>query len=119
MATKRKVSFNPKAFLDKVGEGRSIATYCSDQVVFSQGDAADSVFYIQRGKLKVTVVSEQARKPLSQFSERMNSSAKDAWPAKPQRLATVRTMAESSIMRLKKSAIIRVIDQEPPFRRCS
>ena len=61
MAIKRRASFNPKAFLAKVGEGRSIATYRSDEIVFSQGDPADSVFYIQRGKVKVTIVSEQGK----------------------------------------------------------
>jgi CRP/FNR family transcriptional regulator, cyclic AMP receptor protein len=61
MVIKRRASFNPKSFLAKIGEGRSIATYHKDQIVFSQGDLADSVFYIQRGKVKVTVVSEQGK----------------------------------------------------------
>jgi CRP/FNR family transcriptional regulator, cyclic AMP receptor protein len=50
MAIKRKASFNPKSFLAKVGEGRSIGAYRKDRVVFSQGDCADAVFYIQRGE---------------------------------------------------------------------
>jgi CRP/FNR family cyclic AMP-dependent transcriptional regulator len=50
MAIKRRASFNPKAFLAKVGEGRSIGTYSCDQIVFSQGDPADAVFYIQKGR---------------------------------------------------------------------
>ncbi len=61
MAINRKASFNPKAFLAKVGEGRSIVTYRSDEIVFSQGDPADSVFYILRGKVKLTVVSQQGK----------------------------------------------------------
>jgi CRP/FNR family cyclic AMP-dependent transcriptional regulator len=61
MAIKRRPSFNPKSFLAKVGEGRSIGTYHKDQIVFSQGDPADAVFYIQKGKVKVTVVSEQGK----------------------------------------------------------
>ncbi len=56
MALKRRPSFNPKSFLAKVGEGRSVGTYRSDQIVFSQGDPGDSVFYIQKGKVKITVV---------------------------------------------------------------
>ncbi len=47
MVIKRRRSFNPKSFLAKVGEGRSIGKYCKDQIVFSQGDPADAVFYIQ------------------------------------------------------------------------
>jgi CRP/FNR family cyclic AMP-dependent transcriptional regulator len=51
MAIKREASFNPKSFLAKVGEGRSIGAYRGDQIVFSQGDPADAVFYLQNGKV--------------------------------------------------------------------
>ena len=61
MATKLRPSFNPKSFLAKVGEGRSIGKYRKEQIVFSQGDPADAVFYIQKGKVKITVVSEQGK----------------------------------------------------------
>ena len=61
MAIKRRPSFNPKSFLAKVGDRRSIDTYCKDQIVFAQGDPADTVFYIQKGKVKITVVSEQGK----------------------------------------------------------
>ena len=52
MATKPRPSFNPKSFLAKVGEGRSIGKYRKEQIVFSQGDPADAVFYIQKGKVQ-------------------------------------------------------------------
>jgi CRP/FNR family transcriptional regulator, cyclic AMP receptor protein len=61
MATKSGPSFDPKSFLAVVGEGRSIGGYRKDQIIFSQGDPADAVFYIQSGKLKVSVVSEQGK----------------------------------------------------------
>ena len=82
MATKRQPSFDPKSFLAIVGEGRSIGEYRKDQIVFSQGDPADAVFYIQRGKVKVSVVSEQARKLSSPCLERTISSVKDVLPGK-------------------------------------
>jgi CRP-like cAMP-binding protein len=56
----RRPPFDPKSFLAMVGEGRSIGEYRKDEIVISQGDAADAVFYIQSGKVKVTVVSEQS-----------------------------------------------------------
>jgi CRP/FNR family cyclic AMP-dependent transcriptional regulator len=56
-----KASFDPKEFLAKVGEGKTISKYRKDQVVFSQGQVADAVFYIQQGKVKLTVVSEQGK----------------------------------------------------------
>ena len=61
MASKKNPSFDPRSFLSKVGEGRSIGKYRKEQIVFSQGDPADAIFYIQSGKVKVTVVSEQGK----------------------------------------------------------
>jgi CRP/FNR family transcriptional regulator, cyclic AMP receptor protein len=56
-----KASFDPKKFLAKVGDGKAISNYRKDQIVFSQGEVADAVFYIQQGKVKLTVVSEQGK----------------------------------------------------------
>ena len=58
MKRKKKLPFDPKAFLSKVNGGRSISDYRKDQIVYTQGEPADSVFYIQSGKVKKTVVSE-------------------------------------------------------------
>ena len=61
MRKRVKASFDPKIFLAKVGEGKTISKYRKDQIVFSQGEVADAVFYIQQGKIKLTVVSEQGK----------------------------------------------------------
>ena len=66
MRKRVKASFDPKTFLAKVGEGKTISKYRKDQVVFSQGQAADAVFYIQEGKVKLTVVSEQGKEAVLQ-----------------------------------------------------
>ena len=54
-------SFDPKIFLAKVGEGKKVCTYRKDQIVFSQGEVADAVFYIQQGEVKLTVISTQGK----------------------------------------------------------
>jgi CRP-like cAMP-binding protein len=54
-----KASFDPKKFLANVGEGKTISKYRKDQIVFSQGEGADAIFYIQQGKVKLTVVRFQ------------------------------------------------------------
>ena len=69
MKRKAKLPFDPNAFLSKVNGGRAISDYRKDQIVYRQGDPADSVFYIRSGKVKKTVISEQGRKPWSQFWE--------------------------------------------------
>jgi CRP/FNR family cyclic AMP-dependent transcriptional regulator len=61
MKRKGKLPFDPKEFLAKAGEGKTISKYRKDQIVFSQGQVADAVFYIQEGKVKLTVVSEQGK----------------------------------------------------------
>jgi CRP/FNR family cyclic AMP-dependent transcriptional regulator len=115
MAIKRKASFNPKAFLAKVDGGRSIATYPSDQIVFSQGDPADSVYYIQKGKVKVTVVSEQGKEAVVAILGANQFFGEGCLAGQARRIATVTTMTESVIVRLEKAAIIRVLHQEPAF----
>jgi len=57
----KKVPFDPKAFLATVNGGRSMAKYRMNQKVFTQGSSADAVFYIQNGKVKITVTSEQGK----------------------------------------------------------
>ena len=69
--------FDPVVFLKTAAKGRVVTTYPKKQIIFAQGDAADSVHYIQSGKVKVTVVQE-ARKPLSQSWGKTSSLARDA-----------------------------------------
>ena len=61
MRKEAKAAFDPKRFLARVGEGKTVSSYRRDQIVFSQGEIADAVFYIQQGKVKLTVVSGQGK----------------------------------------------------------
>ena len=88
MATKRRASFSPKAFLAKVGEGRSIGTYRKSAIVFSQGDPADEVFYIQKGKVKVTVISEQGKEAVVAILEADEFFGEGCLAGQTQRIAT-------------------------------
>ena len=74
----KKVPFDPKVFLATVNGGRSISNYREGKTVFSQGKPADAVFYIQKGKVKITLISEQARKPSSRSWGRTNFAERDA-----------------------------------------
>ncbi|SED77707.1 cAMP-binding domain of CRP or a regulatory subunit of cAMP-dependent protein kinases [Rhizobiales bacterium GAS188] len=115
MAIRPEPSFDPQSFLAKVGEGRSIAKYRKDQIVFSQGDPGNAVFYIQKGKVKVTVVSEQGKEAVVAMLGAGEFLGEGCLAAQPLRIATVATMTDSVIMRLEKAAIIRVIHDEPAF----
>lgn len=108
-------SFDPKDFLARIGEGRSIGKYRKGQVVFSQGDSADAVFYIQKGKAKLTVVSEQGKEAVIAILGVDEFFGEGCLAGQAQRIATVTTMTDSVIVRLGKSAIINVIHEEPAF----
>jgi CRP/FNR family transcriptional regulator, cyclic AMP receptor protein len=115
MAAKRRQSFDPKSFLAMVGEGRSLGTYRGGQTVFDQGDPADEVFYIQKGKVKITIVSEQGKEAVVAILAADEFFGEGCLAGQAQRIATAAAMTESVIVRLEKAAIVRVIHQEPAF----
>jgi CRP/FNR family transcriptional regulator, cyclic AMP receptor protein len=115
MATKRRRSFNTKSFLARVGEGRSIGKYSKGQAVFTQGDPGDAVFYIQKGKAKLTVVSEQGKEAVIAILGADDFFGEACLAGQTQRIATVTAMTDSVIVRLEKTAIIEVLHQEPAF----
>jgi CRP/FNR family transcriptional regulator, cyclic AMP receptor protein len=115
MAIKRRPPFDPKSFLAIVGEGRSISKYHKDQVVFSQGDPADAVFYIQKGKVKVTVVSDQGKEAVVAILGTDEFCGEGCLAGQPRRIATMTAMTECGIMRLQKASVIRVLHDEPGF----
>jgi CRP/FNR family transcriptional regulator, cyclic AMP receptor protein len=114
-STKRRPSFNPKAFLAKVGEGRNIGKYRKSEIVFSQGDPADKVFYIQKGKIKVTVVSEQGKEAVVAILGPNEFFGEGCLAGQAQRLSTAATMDASVIVGLEKAAIVRLLHEEPAF----
>lgn len=115
MATGRKPPFDPKSFLARVGEGRSISSYAKDQIVFTQGDAADAVFYTQRGKVKVSVVSEQGREAIVAILGAREFFGEGCLAGQTLRIATATAIMPCTIARLEKAAILRVIHEEPAF----
>jgi CRP/FNR family cyclic AMP-dependent transcriptional regulator len=115
MAAKRRPLFDPKSFLARIGDGRGIGKYRKDQIVFSQGEPADAVFYVQKGKVKLTVVSEQGKEAVIAILGADEFFGEGCLAGQTQRIATVTTMTDSVIVRLEKSAIVRVIHQEPAF----
>jgi CRP-like cAMP-binding protein len=87
-------AFDPKAFLAKVDAGRSISTYRENQIVFSQGEPADAVFYIQSGKVKITVVSEHGKEAVVAMLGADDFCGEGCLAGQPRRMATVRAMTE-------------------------
>jgi CRP/FNR family transcriptional regulator, cyclic AMP receptor protein len=110
-----KASFDPKIFLTKVGEGKTISRYRKDQVVFSQGQVADAVFYIQQGKVKLTVVSEQGKEAVIAILGPGDFFGEGCLNGHPLRIATSRAVDECVVTRLEKATMIAIIHNEPDF----
>jgi CRP-like cAMP-binding protein len=115
MESKGKPPFDPKAFLATVNGGRSISNYRENQEVFSQGDPADAVFYIQEGSVKVCVISEQGKEAVVAIQGKGDFFGEGCLTGQPLRLATVVALTKSVIMRLDKASIVRVLHDEPTF----
>ena len=113
--TKRKLSFNVEEFLSTVNGGRSVSKYRKNQKLFRQGDPANSVFYIQEGKVKVCVISERKKEAVVAIHGKGDFFGEGCLTGQPLRLATVIAMTDCVIMRLDKKSITNVIRDEPKF----
>jgi CRP-like cAMP-binding protein len=115
MTPKEKIAFDPKLFLAKVGTGRTIREYDKKQVVFSQSDSAEAIFYIQKGKVKLTVVSDNGKEAVIAILGAGDFLGEACLAGRAMYLGTAIAMSECSIVRLEKASMIRVLHQEPAF----
>jgi len=107
--------FDPKTFLATVNGGRTIFTFRTDETVFAQGDAGDSVFYIQKGKVKVTVLSEQGKEAVVAILGPDEFCGEGCLTGQPRRIATATAMTDCEIMRVEKQTMIDALRDEPAF----
>jgi CRP-like cAMP-binding protein len=114
-ASSQPLPFDPNTFLAKVGEGRSLVDYRKDKIVFAQGDPADAVFYLRKGKVKLTVVSNQGKEAVVAVLDPDAFFGEGCLIAQPLRMATATTLTSCSIMRLEKPAMVRVLHAQPTF----
>ena len=112
---KAKLPFDPKAFLSKVNGGERIFDYRKGQIVFRQGDPADAVFYIQSGRVKKTIVSEQGKEAVVALLGAADFFGEGSLAGEALRLATVSALTKCTIARISKADITRVIHEEPAF----
>jgi CRP-like cAMP-binding protein len=107
--------FDPAVFLETAAKGRVISTHSKKQIIFAQGDAADAVFYIKKGKVKVTVVSTRGKEAVVAILGVDEFVGEGCLIGQPKRLATASAMTECVIMRVDKTEIRRVLQVEPTF----
>jgi CRP/FNR family transcriptional regulator, cyclic AMP receptor protein len=115
MKVPKKPPFDLDVFLSSVDGGRTISKYRRNKPIFAQGDTADSVFYIQDGSVKLTVVSERGKEAIVAIHGKGDFFGEGCLTGQPRRLATATAMTESVIMRLDKTSVVRVLREEPEF----
>jgi CRP-like cAMP-binding protein len=111
----RGTRFNPARYFETAAKGRNISTHPRKQIIFAQGDAADAVFYIKKGKIKVTVVSTHGKEAVVALLGVDEFLGEGCLIGQPKRLATATAMTDCIIMRVDKVEILRVLQDEPTF----
>jgi CRP-like cAMP-binding protein len=108
-------SFDPTSFLARIGERRRLVNHGKGQIVFSQGDPAEAVFYIQQGKVKLTVLSEQGKEAVVAFLGKNDFFGEGCLAGQRVRISTATAITDSVIACIEKAAMTKVLQSEPAF----
>ena len=116
MPDKRTASFDTRTFLAKLQNGKSVQ-HCGDrQVIFSQGDPADAVFYIQTGKVKMTVLSKQGKEAVLAITDSGQFLGEGCLVAgHPLRMASATSVGQSTVLRFQKRTVVRLLHGDARF----
>jgi CRP/FNR family transcriptional regulator, cyclic AMP receptor protein len=115
MTRKEKVQFDAKAFLTRASAGREPSAHVKNFKIFLQGDLADAIFYIQEGKIKLTVVSKQGKEAVVALLGAGDFFGEGCLAGQLHRMSTATAMSDCSIMRLAKAGVIRLLHDQPKF----
>jgi CRP-like cAMP-binding protein len=115
LAKSARNEFDPQAFLAKVGDGKTVLTFHKNETVFSQGEAADKVFYIQKGRVKVVVMSEQGKEAVVGIFEPGQFFGEGCLNGHPLRISTTTALEDCVVTAITKIAMLAVLHSEPKF----
>src|SRR5450432_2161394 len=115
MAIKKSPALSAEPLTEDTGKGRSTAKYRKNQVIFSQGEPADAVFYIQKGKLKVTVVSDRGKEAVAAILGPDEFFGEACMAGQVLRLVTVSAMTDAVVERIEKPTMIRLVQEDPAY----
>ena len=115
MPVKANQAFDPKEFLAKVGDGKTILEFRKGEVVVAQGDAADTIFYIQEGRVKVVVVSEQGKEAVVGIVGPDQFFGEGCMNGHSLRIATTTAMERCLVTAITKAAMVAALHNEPRF----
>jgi CRP/FNR family cyclic AMP-dependent transcriptional regulator len=112
---KKKREFDPKVFLATIGDGRKLVPVLKKQMVFAQGDPADAVFYVQKGKVRLTVVSKAGKEATIGIVSEGNFFGEGSLAGQLQRMGSAAAMTDCELLRVDKKAMINALHREHAF----
>jgi CRP-like cAMP-binding protein len=115
MGRKQPEKLDAKTFLTKAGTGRSVSAYRKKHTIFAQGDPADAVFYVERGQVKLTVVSQRGRSAVVAMLSHGDFFGEGCLAGQPVRMATASAMTDVSVVRIAREAMIRLLHERSLF----
>ena len=110
--SKKNRGFNPSTFLASIGEGRKSLTVAKKQGIFMQGDAADAVFYIQKGKVRLTVVSKVGKEATIGLLGERNFFGEGSLAGQAVRMGSAAAMTDCQLLRIEKKAMMDALHRE-------
>ena len=114
---KQALGFSSKVFRKKFRDGMSVRNYRDNEIIFSQGDAADAVFYVQSGTVKLTIAATRRKKAIIAVLLRGSFFGEGCLGGQTQRIYTARSIGQSNITRLQRESTIRTLKRDPQFAR--
>src|SRR5450755_3233920 len=114
-STKKKHGFDPKKFLATIGEGRKVVAFPKKQIIFTQGDEADSVFYIQAGKVRLTVISEIGKEATLGILTEGEFFGEGGLAGQPLRMGSATAMTDCELLQIEKKAMVLALHREHTF----
>jgi CRP/FNR family transcriptional regulator, cyclic AMP receptor protein len=112
---KKQSDFDPRKFLATIGEGRKVVTFAKKQTIFAQGDAADAVFYIQEGKVRLTVVSKIGKEATLGILSEGQFFGEGSLAGQALRMGSATAMTECELLRIDKKAMMLALHREQTF----
>jgi CRP/FNR family cyclic AMP-dependent transcriptional regulator len=112
MKPKKKRAFDPQDFLESVGASRTVSEFQDKEIIFSQGDAATSVLYIQKGSVKFTVVNESGKEAIVAIFGSSDFFGEGCMAGQPMRMGTATAIAPTTVLVIDKDEMIRVVSAE-------
>jgi CRP/FNR family cyclic AMP-dependent transcriptional regulator len=114
-SARKKRAFDPMEFLATIGEGRKVVPFPKKQAIFAQGDAADSIFYIQEGKVRLTVVSQIGKEATLGILSEGDFFGEGGLAGQPLRMGSATAMTDCELLQIDKKAMMLALHREHTF----